>query len=134
MICPVLVVDDDPDLRDSLMRLLEDEGYETLGASNGREALEVLERPAGRPCLILLDLMMPVMNGWETIEHLAAHPELGRIPIAIMSACNTPQRQSNMGAIDELTFLFLRKPIEIQALLDVVAEKCPRVGHPREHS
>src|SRR5579862_4602951 len=60
----ILIVDDDPDIRDSLKEVLEDEGYEVNGVANGREALDYL-RKSPRPCVILLDLMMPVMDGWQ---------------------------------------------------------------------
>ena len=61
----ILVVDDDPDIRDSLREVLEDEGYEVACVGNGREALDHLKTANPRPCVILLDLMMPVMDGWQ---------------------------------------------------------------------
>src|SRR5258707_3926198 len=67
----VLVVDDDHDLRESLREVLEDQGFATLGACNGKEAIELLEtRGQPRPCVILLDLMMPVMTGFDVLDRI----------------------------------------------------------------
>ena len=62
----ILVVDDDPDIRDSLREVLEDEGYDVASVGNGREALDYLKQASPRPWVILLDLMMPVMDGWQS--------------------------------------------------------------------
>ena len=76
----ILVVDDDPDIRDSLREVLEDEGYGTSCVANGREALDFL-RSGKRPCVILLDLMMPVMDGWQFLEEQKRDPALAAIPV-----------------------------------------------------
>jgi CheY-like chemotaxis protein len=125
MNCPVLVVDDDYDLRSSLRELLEDEGYPTLGASNGREALELL-RAGSPPCLILLDLMMPVMDGWETLQHLSADPGLKPIPVAIMSANPSVQTRERAGDFDLFEVPFLAKPLKLPKLFSLVQERCSR--------
>src|SRR4051794_28574938 len=84
----ILVVDDDPDLRDTLGQILEDEGYSVAAASNGREALAYLrERPA--PSLILLDLMMPVMDGWQFRSEQRLDSVLAKIPVLVISASGT---------------------------------------------
>jgi CheY-like chemotaxis protein len=80
----ILIVDDDADLRDTLLMLLKQSGFDVRTAANGRAALEQVN--AERPSLILLDLMMPEMNGWQFIEHVRQDPRLGSIPIVIMTA------------------------------------------------
>jgi CheY-like chemotaxis protein len=80
----VLVVEDDADAQLALEELLTDDGYRVLVASNGREALNVLEHV--RPNLILLDLMMPVMSGWEVMAAIATDPLLNDIPVVVLSA------------------------------------------------
>ena len=80
----ILVVDDEAFIRSYLEDVLEEEGYEVMGASNGHEALEQL-RKGDEPDLIMLDLMMPVMNGWEFREAQLKDPALARIPVLIVS-------------------------------------------------
>jgi CheY-like chemotaxis protein len=81
----ILVVDDDSDLRETLQMLLEQSGFQATTAPNGQAALEAL-RTGERPILILLDLMMPDMNGWQFLESVRADPSLSSIPIVIMTA------------------------------------------------
>src|SRR6476661_1385409 len=88
--CLVLVVEDDDDTRDSLQELLGNEGYAVLAAANGAAALSLLRAaPRARtpPCdLVILDLMMPVMNGWDFRARQRADPTLAGIPVLLMSA------------------------------------------------
>src|SRR5215467_11486900 len=81
----VMVVEDDEDIRISLKELLEDDGYQVLLAANGREALDCLER-GKRPCLIFLDLMMPVMDGWQFRREQQKRDSLKKIPVAVITA------------------------------------------------
>jgi CheY-like chemotaxis protein len=81
----ILVVDDDADLRQSLVDLLEDEGYRTQAASSGREALAVLGGP-DLPQLIILDLMMPDLNGWQFRDIQSTDPRLAPIPVLVVTA------------------------------------------------
>src|SRR5204863_872330 len=81
---PVLVVGDDDDLRETVQVVLEESGLRVTVAANGRAALEQL-RAGARPSLILLDLMMPEMNGWQFLEHARKDATLGSIPIVIMT-------------------------------------------------
>jgi CheY-like chemotaxis protein len=85
----ILVVDDDADLRETLQMLLEEAGFSVTAAANGHAALERLRRGA-HPSLILLDLMMPEMNGWQFLEHARRDASLGSIPIVIMTAHKSP--------------------------------------------
>jgi two-component system response regulator CpxR len=104
----VLVVDDDDSIREVLSEVLRDEGYGVVCASNGEQALSEL-RNHGHPDLMLLDLMMPVMSGWELLEVLQSSTELSQIPVVVVSAMNAP------GAYEHLA-----KPIDLDRLLATV--------------
>src|SRR5262245_55470921 len=83
----VLIVEDDRELREAVGSVLEDEGCSVRSASNGAEALEILHKNGnGYPCIILLDLMMPVMNGWQFLESRKSDAKLDKIPVVVMSA------------------------------------------------
>ena len=113
MSCTVLVVEDDRDLRETVADVLRDEGYAVEEAADGQVALEKLQSGL-RPCLVLLDLMMPVLSGWEVIARLQ-EKEL-RVPLCVVSAA-AERAPSHVGCV-------LKKPIEMQHLLDVVAQHC----------
>jgi CheY-like chemotaxis protein len=115
----VLVVEDDDDLRDNLEFLLRRKGYSVSGAANGRVALDVLA--AGEPpCVILLDLMMPVMDGWELRTRLLADPRLGSVPVVLLSGvADLAERADDLRAVEHLT-----KPIDLARLYDLVAAHC----------
>lgn len=119
----ILVVDDNGNTRDSLVLLLQCEGYDAEGVENGREALRVL-RDGYDACLILLDLMMPVMDGWTFRVEQRQDLDLRDIPVVVMSAAvNPPQEAARLGAIAGLG-----KPLDILQLLDLVAQYCPKRG------
>jgi CheY-like chemotaxis protein len=107
----VLVVDDEPDIREALVDLLEDEGYEADGASEGAEALA--KARALHPGLVLLDLMMPGMNGWEFRAKQREDPELAEIPVVVLSAMSTPQAIEGAAA-------YLTKPFEVNDLITTI--------------
>jgi two-component system, chemotaxis family, chemotaxis protein CheY len=112
----VLVVDDDPDILDALAEILEVEGYDVQRARNGREALQRLEQ--GLPDLVLLDLMMPVMDGWEFARSLAPG---ARPPIIVLSADrNVSVKAKEIGALG-----WLAKPFELSELLAAVRGAVP---------
>jgi CheY-like chemotaxis protein len=115
--CPVLIVEDDADLREMMAQLLTLEGYETATVANGREALEYLHRAAA-PDVILLDLMMPVMDGWEFHRQLEADPDLAPVPVIVLSALDQG-RATNIDAA-----AFLKKPLDFDRLLDLVRTYC----------
>ena len=117
----ILIVEDDADLRDSLADLLMEEGYQVAGASNGQEALDYL-RHAAPPCLILLDLMMPVMNGWEFRAAQEQDPSLSSIPVIVVSGQGRMQRHS----VDLHAVEFVDKPINVDQLLKAVIRACSR--------
>lgn len=111
----VLVVDDDDDLRETVADVLEDAGYCVLQAADGREALARLDELNGNPCLVLLDMMMPGMNGAELLETLRAAQRLAALPVVAFSA-NVQRAPGTRG--------FLRKPASVATLLHVVEEFC----------
>ena len=115
----ILIVEDDSDLREALAQVLRDEGYEVLGASHGQEALDSL-REGRRPCLILLDLTMPVMNGWQFRDIQRHDPQLSSIPVIVLSAGQDLPAQMPLLGLQE----FIRKPIRLEFLLDSVARFC----------
>ena len=113
----VLVVDDDADLRNSIKRVLEDDGHEVITASDGREALTRLNEPAFHPSVMVLDLMMPVMNGWQLLDIFARDRRLQKIPVILTSAYF-----GNRFVADPHTML--RKPFKLDRLLELVAHHC----------
>jgi len=125
----VLIVDDDTDLRDSLRRALEGEGYETSCAANGREALNLLVAPESRPCLVLLDIMMPVMNGLDFLDLMATDGALCAIPVVVMTAHARERR--NQAHPSRSPGRFLRKPVSLDTLLSLVEQYCPRRIQPK---
>ena len=109
----LLLVEDDGELRSSLAELLETDGYDVIGAANGAEALEYLKkRPA--PDLILLDLMMPVKDGWQFRIEQKRDPSIASIPVVALSADDTPKAI----AIDAEAYI--KKPFQYPALLEAV--------------
>jgi CheY-like chemotaxis protein len=113
----VLVVEDDEDIRDTLKFTLELEHYQVTTAANGIEALAVLASQR-EPCLILLDLMMPVMNGWELAGALRESPTLRQIPIALVTAYSDQADAIAAKAV-------IRKPIDLDVLVGVVKRLAP---------
>jgi len=116
----VLIVEDDRDTREMLERFLQLEGFDVRTAANGRAALETLQA-AGSPCVILLDLMMPVMNGWQFREAQARHPQIAGIPVVVVTAAGS---RSDIPAIHADGWL--SKPVDLDRLLETIGEFCPR--------
>jgi CheY-like chemotaxis protein len=115
----VLVVEDNQDVRETLVELLESYGHAAIGAEHGREALEKLDR-LGRPCLIVLDLMMPVMDGRTFRLEQLKKPEISSVPVVVISAYDeSPERLRDMQAL-----AYLRKPINLTELMRVVSQHC----------
>jgi len=114
----ILIVEDESDIRDGLREFLEGEGHKVDTASNGREALNVLHS-AGRPCVILLDLFMPVMDGYEFLREVdtATAP-----PIVVISAA--PRGSTILESALPLSRGYLKKPLELDAVLRMIEEHC----------
>lgn len=110
----ILIVDDDLAIREMLQMLLEGEGYRIVMASNGKEALEMIRQQ--RPALILLDLMMPIMDGWQFLDCMKSRPDLQSLPVVLLSANRElarTARQNNVKA-------YLSKPFETGQLLEYI--------------
>jgi CheY-like chemotaxis protein len=115
--CPILIVEDDEDLREMMAQMLTLEGYAAATAANGREALDYLQ-DARRPEVILLDLMMPVMDGWEFRRRQQADPALAGVPVIVLSALDR-SRAAGVNAA-----AFLEKPLDFDRLLALVRTYC----------
>ena len=110
----ILVVDDDAAIRDIVATVLEEEGYTVVTAATGAEALAVLD--GCRPALVLLDMRMPVMDGWEFAERLRAHYD-NHVPLLVMTAAvDAAQRAAQVGAAGTLS-----KPFELHDLIRAVS-------------
>ena len=118
----VLLTEDDADTQEALRLLLEQAGYDVIGVSHGRDALAAL-RGGARPCVILLDLAMPDMNGFEFRRAQLADPALEAIPVIVLSAGgHVNQADARKLGMDK----FFRKPLDIDALADAVHRACNR--------
>jgi CheY-like chemotaxis protein len=113
----VLIVEDDNDLRAFMGIHLESEGYETTVAANGAEALDRLSEQ--RPYVILLDVMMPIMDGWEFRTRQLADPTLADIPVVCLTAMYDPAE-----VVSPLRVRCLPKPVDFPILLDAVSTAC----------
>jgi len=114
----VLVVDDDADIREAIVSVLNDAGYPTAQAKDGREALAFVQNATDKPSLVLLDLMMPTMDGWQLRARLRSDPALAEIPIVIMTAhAGVLRAVSNASPQTPV----LPKPLDIEQLLQAVA-------------
>lgn len=128
----VMIVEDDLDLRESIAEVLEDNAFQPLGAANGKEAFERLRASSNRPCVILLDIMMPVMDGWQFRALQRADPELGGIPVVVMSA-HVDLLHATEGLAPAAC---LKKPVKLATLLATVERFCrkPEAGSGRASS
>jgi CheY-like chemotaxis protein len=111
----ILIIEDDDDIREALTQILELEGYTVREAANGREALDISSREP-LPSLILLDLMMPVMDGWEVMRALVANAALAHVPVIVLSgAGDLMQEVQLLGAV-----ACIGKPFKVGVLLDAI--------------
>jgi CheY-like chemotaxis protein len=116
----ILIIEDDPDITDSLRDALEGEGYSVATAHNGRDGIHSLQRQGRHPCMVLLDLMMPVMNGWQFLEAKGKEEGLAPIPVVVVSAY-----ADKAASVRSETAGFVAKPIDLTQLLEVVHRLCP---------
>jgi CheY-like chemotaxis protein len=129
MKCPtraVLVVDDDLDIREALTDILEDRGFPVLSAANGREALTLLRSLDAPPAVILLDLMMPILDGYGFLEEHRKDASLAVIPVAIITAGHGVDR----SRIDDVTPI-LPKPINVPRLFGILDDLSASLGSVR---
>jgi len=116
----VLVVDDDPSIRRMIMAALRRDGYSFSEAANGKEALEVMK--VERPDIVILDLMMPMVSGWDVLRERSTDPDLLSIPVIVVSANRSAELAS---AMDKGICAFLPKPFDITALSSLVRSCIP---------
>jgi CheY-like chemotaxis protein len=114
----ILVVEDTEDLRELFVQILRDSGYEARGVENGRSALELLDELDREPCLLLVDMMMPVMDGPTFIQRVQSAQHWATPPIVVVSASVTDENRPE-GA-DEV----INKPVSAEVLLQVVRDLC----------
>ena len=109
----ILLVEDDPDVRDSLQDILEDEGFDVVPASNGKQAIDflTLNDPPGAD-LVILDLLMPMVSGWEVLQRMSGDPRLAGVPVIVLSAVAAPRPARAQG--------FVRKPFSLEAFVGEV--------------
>jgi CheY-like chemotaxis protein len=122
---PILVVDDEAETRQLISAVLTEEGYSVDQVANGYAALVYLRVAPALPCVILLDLMMPLMNGWDFLRSIQDHPVLGSIPTVALSAVGTFATAKLLGAQEGLD-----KPIDLDRLVAVVGRYCPSAPAP----
>ena len=110
----VLVVDDDDALRDIVVEAIAEAGFAVDQAENGQIALAKMRTDA--PCVVLLDLMMPVMDGWQVVTEMRADPQLAGVPVCVISAQDrTPPPPAEC---------ILKKPVSLAALVSAVSVYC----------
>jgi len=122
----VLVVDDFTETREAIVTMLIAKGFDAVGAESGPLALDFFQ--AGmRPCVVLLDVRMPDMDGWHVWERMKAHEEVSRTPVVILSADHADDKRARAVGIRE----FLRKPVDARVLVNAVEKYCERRRAPQ---
>ncbi len=116
----VLVVEDDEGIRESLLEILTDVGYEAVGAIDGGDALVKLEVLDPRPRVIILDLMMPNADGRAFRQEQLRRPDISQIPVIVISAYRDVTYSMKELHVDD----FLRKPLDLKSLLNLVERHC----------
>ena len=117
----VLVVDDFDDTREAIVTLLQVKGFDAVGAKSGAKALDYFQ--AGmRPCVVLMDVRMPDMDGWQVWERMKRHEELARTAVVILSGNEADDKRARAVGIRE----FLRKPMDGKSLVAAVERHCSR--------
>ncbi len=118
----VLVLDDYDDGREAIVSMLQVKGFDVIGAGSGSQALDLMQ--AGlRPCVVLLDLRLPDIDGWEVWDRMKAHDELARTAVVILSANAADHARARAVGIRE----FLRKPVDGRRLVAAVERHCDRI-------
>ena len=118
MSCRVLVVEDDADLREMMAQILTLEGFETDTATDGADALTQLQTPGRSPDVILLDMMMPRMDGWTFVDRQAGTPAIADIPVVVVSAAPRERLRGIRAAA------ILQKPLNFDELIATVRTHC----------
>lgn len=118
----VLIVDDDLNVQEALIAVLTDYGLTTVTANNGREALEILRMHGPKPCCVLLDLHMPVMNGWDFRREQKADPTICDVPVVIFTGGEHHQSSD----VPVITSTMLMKPLGVRVLVDTISAEIIR--------
>jgi CheY-like chemotaxis protein len=116
----VLVVDDDPAICEAIQQALEEEGYQVITAEHGQAALDWLKGAPSRPCVIILDLMMPVMDGAALRRAQLSDPTLSNIPVILVTAGGNADKKAAAVGAD----LGMTKPMSLHELLEAVGKFC----------
>jgi CheY-like chemotaxis protein len=116
----ILLVEDDEDIRETLRELLEGEGYEVLFAENGQIGLDKLSQTIILPNLILLDLMMPIKDGFQFCAEKDANPKIAHLPVIVMSADG--HIRENKQRVNARAYL--KKPLDIYEIIEIVEKFC----------
>lgn len=116
---PVMIIEDDDDIRDLMRTMLEAEGYHVVTAVNGADAFQLLSQ-VPKPCMILLDMMMPVMDGWTFSEEIKKNSKYSSIPLLVVTAFaeQITSKENFYGVV--------KKPLRFDLLLDLIRHHCPR--------
>jgi len=117
----ILLVEDDGDIREDLADILRDQGYEVVTTANGQEACDWLRTAGTLPHCILLDLMMPIMDGWHFRAEQLKDVALARIPVVILSGAGDVRKEAAALGVAG----YVMKPFKLDALLSVVRRMCP---------
>jgi CheY-like chemotaxis protein len=118
---PVLVVEDNAEVRQALVALLEGEGYRVVEATDGVSALRLLRTGEVQPCLIVLDLMMPRMSGWDFAREQSNDRRFAAIPVVVLSADPLASQAERIGAA-----AVLPKPADPERFLETIGRHCAR--------
>lgn len=124
MPCPVLIIEDDDDLREALVESLVDEGFHAFATDDGHQALAMLRDGRLQPAVIVLDLLMPLMDGITFLRHQDVEPKLRSIPVIVLSA-----DRHHPHDLMERAFAVLAKPVSVDRLFTMVRERCEESGH-----
>jgi len=115
-----MVVEDDADVREAIAEVLSDCEYKPVHAANGAEALHRLRTAEVRPCVILLDMMMPTMDGWQFRAEQKSDPSVSDIPVVVLSAhADGSEAAQQMDAV-----AYLAKPVSLDSLVSLVERFC----------
>jgi len=117
----VSLVEDDPDIREHLGEVLRARGLQVIEAENGAEVLATLRRTGIRPALLLIDLMMPVMDGWALLEAQPQEPLIDGVPVIVITA-------HDPGPLPPTVRAVFRKPFALSALLEMVRHLCADIA------
>jgi len=121
----IAVVEDDTDIREHLAEVLKARGFKVVEARHGAEAIEAIRNRGVRPTLMVLDLMMPVMDGWTLLQQQPGERLLADVPVVVVSAYEPPK------PLPATVHAVFRKPFPLRALLETVRHLCADLEPPR---